>query len=149
MTRRTFVGRESEIGALMAGLDDACAGRGRFVAVVGDAGIGKTRTLEEFVARAGLPDERILWGRCPEHHGLPAYWPWTQAIGRYVERSEPATLADVLGRDATDLAQLVPLIRDRLGALEPPRPCDPEQSRLRLFETVGAFLRRAAGGEPI
>jgi predicted ATPase len=76
-----FVGRDAELAVLMAGLDDARAGRGRFVALVGEAGIGKTRTLEEFVARAGLPDERIWWGSCPEQPGLPAYWPWTQAIG--------------------------------------------------------------------
>jgi AAA ATPase domain len=54
-----FIGREAELAVLVAGLDDARAGRGRFVALVGEAGIGKTRTLEEFVARAGLPDERI------------------------------------------------------------------------------------------
>jgi hypothetical protein len=39
--RRAFVGREPELGALMAGLDDASAGRGRFIALVGRAGVRK------------------------------------------------------------------------------------------------------------
>src|SRR5262249_8174475 len=42
-----------------------------------------------------------------------------------------------------------PLIADRLGAREPSPPCDPEQSRLRLFDSVATFLRRAGGSEPI
>jgi tetratricopeptide (TPR) repeat protein len=147
--RRAFVGREPELGVLMAGLDDARAGRGRFIALVGDAGIGKTRMLEEFVARAALPDEWILWGRCPEHHGLPAYWPWTQAIERYVERCDAETLARALGRGAADLAQLVPLIGDRLRGLAPSPPCDPDQSRLRLFDSIAAFLRRTAESQPV
>src|SRR4030095_4006056 len=108
--RRTFVGREPELGVLMAGLDDARAGRGRFIALVGAAGIGETRMLEEFVARASVPDERILWGRCPEHHGLPAYWPWTQAIARYVERCDAEALARDLGPGAAERAPALPLV---------------------------------------
>ena len=38
-----FVGRQSEIGELVAALDDALAGRGRLVMLVGEPGIGKTR----------------------------------------------------------------------------------------------------------
>jgi len=133
----------------MTGLEDARAGRGRFISLVGDAGIGKTRTLEEFVVRAAVPEERVIWGRCPEHHGLPAYWPWTQAIGRYVERCEAETLARALGRGAADLAPFIPLIGDRLGGLEPPSPCDPDQSRLRFFDSIATFLRRTAESQPV
>jgi tetratricopeptide (TPR) repeat protein len=146
---RVFVGRETELDVLIRGLHDARAGSGRFIALVGDAGIGKTRMLEEFVARAALPEERILWGRCPEHHGLPAYWPWTQAIERYVERCDAETLARALGRGAADLAQLIPLIGDRLRGLEPSPPCDPDRSRLRLFDGIAAFLRRTAESQPV
>jgi tetratricopeptide (TPR) repeat protein len=147
--RNAFVGREPELAALLSGLEDARAGRGRFIALVGEAGVGKTRTLEEFVARAGLPEERILWGRCPEHHGLPAYWPWTQAIGRYLERCDPEGLPRVLGRGAADLAQIIPSIGERLGGLEPPAAFDAAQARLRLFDSMAALLRRTAESEPI
>jgi tetratricopeptide (TPR) repeat protein len=146
---RPFVGRNREIEALEASLRAASAGHGQFVAIVGEAGIGKTRTLEEFIARAGIPDDRVLWGRCLEQHGAPAYWPWTQAIGRYVERCDAGTLARVLGRGAADLAQLIPAIGERLAGLEPPPPFDPPQSRLRLFDSIALFLRRTAESEPV
>src|SRR5262249_37654846 len=137
-----FVGRETELDALLAGLASARAGRGSFIALAGEAGIGKTRTLEEFTSRAELDDESVLWGRCPEHHGLPAYWPWTQAIARYAERCDADLLARALGRGASDLAQLVPVIAERLGGGEPAAAFDPAQSRLRLFDSVATFLRR-------
>jgi predicted ATPase len=88
-----FVGRTRELDALAAALDDARAKRGRFVLVLGDGGIGKTRTIEEFVRSAACPPDRVLWGRCREQEGAPAYWPWVRAIQSYVESCEPAALA--------------------------------------------------------
>src|SRR5262245_4361538 len=149
MSRNAFIGRESELAALAAALEDARRGRGRFLTLVGEPGIGKTRTLEEFVSRAAFPDGQVVWGRCPEDVGFPAYWPWTQAIGRYVERCDEATLARELGPGASDLAPLVPSVGERIGGLEPTTPCDPAQSRLRLFESIASFLRRTAERQPI
>ena len=39
-----FVGRERELEQLRLALDDALTGRGRIVMLVGEPGIGKTRT---------------------------------------------------------------------------------------------------------
>ena len=84
----SFVGREKEIGALEAQLAEALAGHGRLVTISGEAGVGKTRAAEELLARSGLPSGRLLWGRCPEQPGAPAYWPWTQALRGYVEQAD-------------------------------------------------------------
>ena len=70
-----FVGRERELDTLATGLRDAASGRPRTSFVTGDAGIGKTRTVEELVRHAGLPRGRVLWGRAPEQAGAPSYWP--------------------------------------------------------------------------
>lgn len=45
-----FVGREAELAGLQRLLDVASTGQGRVVALVGDAGIGKTRLVHEFLA---------------------------------------------------------------------------------------------------
>jgi predicted ATP-dependent serine protease len=50
---RVFVGRHAEMGVLQAALEDTLAGRGRLVMLVGEPGIGKTRTAREFVTHAG------------------------------------------------------------------------------------------------
>ena len=43
-SRAKFVGRQREMAELTAALEDALAGQGRLVMLVGEPGIGKTRT---------------------------------------------------------------------------------------------------------
>src|SRR4029453_1024741 len=102
---RLFVGRDAEVALLQARLAQAAAGGGACVGIAGDPGIGKTRLLEELVVRAALPDERVLWGRCLSHEGVPPYWPWTQAIRSYVEGADAAALRADLGPGGGDIAQ--------------------------------------------
>ena len=47
-------GRQREMGELKACLEDALSGRGRLVTLVGEPGIGKTRTAQELATYAGL-----------------------------------------------------------------------------------------------
>ena len=47
-----FVGRQREMAALEAALKEARAGRGRLVMLVGEPGIGKTRTAQELASHA-------------------------------------------------------------------------------------------------
>src|SRR6266404_1225339 len=75
-----FVGRHDELVELRAGLEDAVTGGGRFFLVVGEAGIGKTRLVEELAREAAERGHLVLWGRCWEGEGAPPYWPWIQAI---------------------------------------------------------------------
>ena len=62
--RGTFVGRQRETGELKAALDDAMAGQGRLTLLVGEPGIGKTRTAQELASYAETCGTQVLWGRC-------------------------------------------------------------------------------------
>ncbi|MGY1815132.1 BTAD domain-containing putative transcriptional regulator [Blastococcus sp. SYSU D00820] len=73
-----FVGRPAELDALASAWAAAAAGRGTAVVVTGEPGIGKTRLVEAFAARAGAA---VRWGRCAEIGGAPPYWPWQQVLG--------------------------------------------------------------------
>ena len=75
-----FVGRERELDGMRAALEDALSGRGRLLTLVGEPGIGKTRTAEELATYAQVRGARVHWGRCHEGEGAPAYFPWAQAI---------------------------------------------------------------------
>ena len=57
-----FVGREKEMDELRAGLEDALSGRGRLMMLVGEPGIGKTRTSEEFATYARLRNVQVALG---------------------------------------------------------------------------------------
>ena len=78
-----FVGRGAERVELGAALDSALGGQGRLVLIAGEAGIGKTRLVEELCAEARSREARVAWGRCREGAGAPAYWPWRQALRAY------------------------------------------------------------------
>ena len=144
-----FVGRQREMGELKAALEDALSGRGRLVTLVGEPGIGKTRTAQELATYAGMRSAQVLWGRCYEEQGTPPYWPWVQAIGSYVREHEPEELRSEMGAGAADIAEVVSDLKDRLPNLSPPPQLDsPEQARFRLFDSITSFLKTASHKQP-
>jgi DNA-binding NarL/FixJ family response regulator len=144
-----FVGREVELAALAADLDSAAAGRGGVVLVAGEPGIGKTRLAEELATQATTRGVLVLWGRCWEGEGAPAFWPWVQVVRTYVQDGDPAVLRRVMGAGAADIAQVVPAVRDRLPELPAPPPVEPEAARFRLFDSLASFLWAAAARRPL
>src|SRR5262249_4842872 len=148
--QRIFVGRESEMQALLMSLDAARSGEGRIVFLVGDGGMGKTRTLEEFVRRSHLPRDRVLWGRCPEQSGAPTYWPWIDAIRTYIDDApDPIALRDELGAAAPDIAAIAPGVGTAFSLDTNGPAAETEPSRFKIFEGVASFLRRAAERDAI
>jgi DNA-binding SARP family transcriptional activator len=147
--RIPFVGRERELSELIASLDDACAGRGRLVLLVGEPGIGKSRLADELLAQGESRGVQVLIGRCWEAGGAPAYWPWTQSLRGLTREVEPERLRCQLGRDGTELVRLVPELGELLSDL--PVSTDPagEGARFRLLASVSAFLRRCSSSRPL
>jgi len=144
-----FVGREEQVHELRAGLEDALSGKGRIQLLVGEPGIGKTRTAEELATYAALRGAQALWGRCYEGEGAPAYWPWVQIIRAYVHDREPKTLLSEMGPGAADIAEVVSEVRERLPGLPAPPQLDAEEARFRLFDGITSFLKNASSGQPI
>src|SRR6266511_1420484 len=143
-----FVGRDRELEQMRAAVDAAIAGRGRLLQVMGEPGIGKTRTTEELTTYAKVNGARVHWGRCREDDGAPAYWPWVQAIRSFVREADPVGLAWQMGGGAAEIAQLVPEVAERLD-IEPASAGDSEEARFRLFDSVTSFLVAAARDRPI
>lgn len=146
--RGDFVGRESELDALVAALEDAIAGHGRLVLLSGEPGIGKSRLAEELMARARSRGARVIVGRCWEAGGAPAYWPWTQSLRAFVSQADPDQLRRSLGVGAGDLAQLLPELHELLGDLPEPL-AGSEGARFRLFEAASSFVLGIANADPL
>ena len=134
---------------LTADLEAALDGRGGVVLLGGEPGIGKTRLAEELAASAAMRGALVLWGRCWEGEGAPAFWPWVQVVRGYVQASDPDVLREDMAAGAADIAQLVPAVHDRLPGLPTPLPSEPEAARFRLFESLAGFLRAAAARRPL
>ncbi len=117
--------------------------------LVGEPGIGKTRTSEEFATYARLRNVQVLWGRCYEGEGAPAYWPWVQIIRSYVHDKEPKELMSEMGPGAADIAQVVSEVKERLPGLPAPPALEPDQARFRLFDSITTFLKNASKDSPL
>jgi hypothetical protein len=108
--------------------------------LVGEPGIGKTRTAQELVAHAETQGGQVLWGWCYEGEGAPPFWPWLQPIHAYVQRRDPEQLRSEMGPRAADIAEVVSEVRGKLPNLDPP----PARAEMRE-EEHGAFFRRHRG----
>lgn len=143
----TFVGRDQERAALLARLDAIGSGGG-VVLLLGEPGIGKTRTAEELGYRAVERGVRVLWGRCYEGEGAPPFWPWIQVVRGYLRDADPARLSAELGGAAPVVAQLVPDLHQLLGPQPPPPALDPEPARFQLLDGITRFLFAMARQQP-
>ena len=145
-----FVGRQQEVSELRAALEDALTGKGRLVMLVGEPGIGKTRTAQELAAYAEARGTQVMWGHCYEDQGTPPYWPWVQAIRSYVQQQDTEKLRTEMGSGAWDIGEIVPDMRDRLHDLEPPTALlDSESARFRLFDSITTFFKNASRTQPV
>jgi predicted ATPase len=125
-----LVGRAEELARLAAALSDAAGGQPRTVVLGGEAGIGKTRLLAEFGARAREQGARVLAGGCPQvGQGTLPFAPVSQAL----RQLDLATLEAVAGAGRAELARLVP----DLGPSEATGPSTGDLAR--------AAVRAAAG----
>src|SRR3954469_2325713 len=75
-----LVGRATEMAVLDRRVAEAATGRGGLVFLTGEPGIGKSRLAEEAGDRARARGGRVVWGRCRETEGAPAFWPWMQVL---------------------------------------------------------------------
>jgi YVTN family beta-propeller protein len=144
-----FVGRERELAALTAGLDDAFAGHGRLFLISGEPGIGKTRLAEELAACARERGADVLVGRCWEAGGAPAFWPWVQVLRARARDRDREQLGAELAAGAPDIAEIVPELRQLFPDLPHPPALDSDGARFRLFDSVSLFLRATAEANPL
>src|SRR4051794_683184 len=143
-----FVGRERELAELSDALARVAAGQGQVVLLVGEPGIGKTRTAEELVAQARARGLVVLWGRANEWEGAPPYWPWVQLLRAYLRGRASDDPRAVFGSGAAEIAQIVPELRECLPETPAPPQLEPEQARFRLFDSITSFFKRVAEPQP-
>ena len=137
-----FIGRGAELATIEQDLDRARSGCGEVVAILGEAGIGKTRLTEELAAGAVARDCLVLRGRSYETARILPLGVWTDALPL-------ETISDVLepgDRDAAwwrELGRLFPEARSaraRQGA--------GAGDALRLFEALAQLVSRVAARRP-
>ena len=104
-----FVGRASELHALLAAYQRAQAGMRRIVFIAGEVGIGKTALVDEFLAEAPHGEARVLGGGCVEGYGgTEPYYPVLEALGRLCRGAGGSEVREALVSIAPTWAVLMP-----------------------------------------
>jgi DNA-binding SARP family transcriptional activator len=138
------IGRESELAQLREALEDLGRGRGRVVAVLGEAGIGKSRLLLALASEAQQRGGRVLLGRCYQSERVLGFAPWVGALraGRVVEEAERRDTATPIRR--AGLAGLLPEASPRDGDL-----ASQAEDELGVFESVAQLIVELAARQPL
>ncbi|MDF2739153.1 MAG: transcriptional regulator, putative ATPase, winged helix family [Actinomycetia bacterium] len=144
-----LVGRDGQLALLDRTLAGATAGQGRLVLVAGEPGIGKTRLAEEAARHAAAQDLRVVWGRCYQGEGAPAFWPWVQVARQLLAEVAPGELDAMLGPSAGELSQLLPELKELVSGMEPPPVVELAAARFRLYQSVTGLLRHVAAARPL
>jgi len=131
-----FLGRENEQAELGDQFDRALQGKGCLVLVSGEAGVGKTRLVEEFLGRcAGRTEQpvRYLAGRCYAPESRAPYTMWADALQGLAKPDWQPHLAGLAQVWHQQLARLVPALGSSADDIEGTTFAE---SRLRLLQGI-------------
>ena len=149
-----FIGRHDEMASLEAMLGQVQAGKPTFALVGGEAGVGKTRLVREFSARAAGAGFLVLTGQCVEFgaEGLPLA-PLVDALRTLSRSLPPEALAGVLGPAGPGLARLLPELAAAAGAGHEAGGADGlaggDMQKAQLLEMVLGLLTRLSVTRPV
>ena len=154
-----FVGRQPELEVVRQARQRAGAGHGQVVAVVGEAGVGKSRLVYECVHAQDTQDWRVLESASVSYGKATPYFPIIELLKRYAQiedaddpRTRRARLTgQVLTLDEALQDTLPPLLAllDALPEDSPFRQLEPPQRRQRTLAALKRLLLRDSQEQPL
>ena len=154
-----FVGRQTELEVLRQRLTQAGVGHGQVVAIVGEAGVGKSRLVYEFTHSHHTPGWLLLESASVSYGKATAYFPVVDLLKRYChidDSDEPRTVrAKVTGQVLTldaSLQEAIPALLSLLDVLPEDSPflrLDPPQRRRHTLDALKRLLLRESQAQPV
>src|SRR5262245_18332850 len=154
-----FVGRDAELEQLRHAQQLAGSGRGQVAAIVGEAGVGKSRLLYEFTHSHRMQGWLILESASISYGKATSYLPVIDLLKSYFKIQDRDELREirekVTGKLLTLDRALEPTLPALLALLYVPvddpawRALDPGQRRLRTLDAVKRLLLREAREQPL
>lgn len=165
-----LVGRKKELAFLKTRVNFALKGRGGLVFLRGEAGVGKTRLLNELKKHCESSGILFLSGKC--YSSTIPYSPWIEAINEFVRRTSPQKLRTLCVGPALEIVALIPTLSSILGPherevglkgwIKGPKPSfsehpvsalavtvEDESGRIVFFEGITQFFINISKGTPL
>jgi tetratricopeptide (TPR) repeat protein len=141
-----LVGREREWGSLLRAHEAARTGE-HLVVLEGEAGIGKTRLAEEFVAYAASQGSVTVAARCYPGEMDLAYGPFVEGLsGSIGEEGVAARLEEIPAYLLAEASRLLPELAELFPGLPSPPPLTTPGAQSRFFEGIVQVLLAVCGG---
>jgi class 3 adenylate cyclase len=154
-----FVGRQQELLALQQALEQAGAGHGQVVAVVGEAGLGKSRLAYEFVHSHYTQGWRVLESASVSYGKATPYFPVIDLLKRYAHVDEHDDIRTIRAKVTGQVLTLDPALQDTILALlslldalpedSPFLTFDPPQRRQHTLDALKRVFLRESQVQPV
>ena len=149
--RSPLVGRDDEMAALLSALEDALGGRGRLVSIIGEAGLGKSRLIDELIADPRVRGARIGRVRGTSYDQHRSYGTIGDLLRRVLGMARTATADQALRLISETLPDVEPetrsLVLAALGYGVQPPELTGETKRRLLTRGFTALLERVAAAQ--
>ena len=148
-----LVGRDQEIGQLLGALDEALAGRGHIVSIVGEAGLGKARLVDELLADPRALGARVARARCSPYDAHRAYGAISDLLRRALAIGTNAP-TEIAHRMLTETVpgmepEAAKLVLAALGYSLTLPPLSGETRRKLLDRAIRDLILRVARTQPV
>jgi DNA-binding SARP family transcriptional activator len=142
----SVIGRDADLDALGRAWNGARRGGGRVALVEGEAGVGKSRLMEELVRRVIAQGGLVLRGRCHDAEAVLPYGLMAEVLGSALDApglagTDPHWLAE--------LSRLVPELRRRFPAIPELTGTNTSTDAWRLAEAMSQVLLAISAEQPI
>jgi len=145
-----FVGREAELARLGNLAEQAMNGKGSVAVLSGGPGVGKTRLTLEVAAQLLQRGFVHLGGRCYERDDPHPLLPFVEIIEAALSQSPSVEdFRRLLDGDASELAQIAPVLRRLYPDLAHAAELPAAQVRRYLFQSFFNFLARVSATKPL
>jgi len=154
-----FVGRDQELATVQHALAQAGAGQGQVVALVGEAGVGKSRLVYEVVHAHQTQGWRVLESASVSYGKATPYFPVIELLKHYVHVEDSDDVRTRRARVTGQVLTLDDALQDTLPALlallealpadSPFRTLEPPQRRQRILQALERLLLRESQEQPL
>jgi class 3 adenylate cyclase len=154
-----FVGCEAELTALRQALERAGAGHGQVVAVVGEAGVGKSRLVYECVHAHYTQGWRVLESASVSYGKATPYFPVVDLLKCYAHVEDGDDTRTIRAKVTGQVVTLDPALQDTVPALlclldalpddHPFLTLDPPQRRRRTLDALKHLVIRESQVQPL